>query len=137
MNKSIFFFTTKLFAIVLLTFLVAPQNGFAKERISMNFSYENNLNLPFKGRQILKEGESLKKEFGRGDIDTVLTLTPHVENSKEISVEINIKNFREGDLISESTEELKVQDGQLAHVANEDLKLQESYKISITPKTLK
>lgn len=116
----------------------------SSKKIALQFSYQDTLSPALTGKEVIFSGESLRKEFERGDIDTVLTMTPHIEKEvptpnggsrKEISIMVNVKNFREGDLISEASNEVSVQDGELAKLSTKDSRLSDIYQISITPKT--
>ena len=130
-------FFTRLFIVTF--FLITPFFAQAKGRIALDFSYKGNTLLKTAGKGVVERGETILKEFGRGDIDTVISMTPTFEgNSKteSIHIEISVKNFRDGDLISETSPQVVTVPGQEATLSLKDETLTENFKLSLTAKTL-
>jgi len=110
-----------------------------KERIAMDFTYKVSQQSAI-GKQTVRSGESIEREIGRGDIDTLVTMIPVLERKKagpdKIMVEISIKNFREGDLISESNPQIVALQGKTKELTLKDETLGEDLKLSISAKSV-
>jgi len=124
---------------LILALLVLSITGQAKERISLDFSYNGSALMKADGKGVVESGQTILKEFGRGDIDTVIAMTPRLEGNpkdKSIHIDISVKNFRDGDLISESTPQVVATPGKQSTLSLTDETLNEEFKISLTAKTL-
>lgn len=109
-----------------------------KEKIELDFIYNSSSHDAASSKAIVQDGDSVESQYGRGDIDTVISMTPTIEikdGHKRILVDIIIKNYREGDLISESNPQLVTIPGKKAHISMNDSELEEDYRISVTAKT--
>jgi len=105
----------------------------------MDFTYKVSQQSAI-GKQTVRSGESIEREIGRGDIDTLVTMIPVLERKKagpdKIMVEISIKNFREGDLISESNPQIVALQGKTKELTLKDETLGEDLKLSISAKSV-
>ena len=128
----------KVFFLISLLIMI-PLSSHSKGRIALDFSYKGNTLSDIAGQGVVESGQTILKEFGRGDIDTVISLTPTFDKAhpaQSIHIEINVKNFRDGDLISESTPQITAISGQEATLSLTDKTLNEQFKLSFTAKTL-
>ena len=124
---------------IIITFLLCSP-ALAMEKIQLDFIYNSSNHDAASSKAVVQDGESVESQYGRGDIDTVISMTPSVEvknGQKQILVDIMIKNYREGDLISESNPQIITTPGKKAHISMNDSELEEDYRISVTAKTIR
>ena len=69
--------TMKWMLLALLPLMTVP--ALAKEKISLDFTYKLSPLKKAASNKVVESGESMEKEIGRGDIDTVVTMTPTLE----------------------------------------------------------
>ena len=112
----------------------------AKQRIQLDMRYNSSGHEAVNQQKTVLEGESFESQFGRGDIDTVISMTPSLETNRGqpvVMVDVSIQNFRDGDLISESNPQIIAQPGQRATVSVRDSDLDEEYKLSVNASVLR
>ena len=118
--------------LTLLTPILLGIPCMATPKINVDYQYTLGFSKKSPARAILGDGERIENQYDNGDIETIISMTPHWEGKKGTDVvhlDIHIQNFRDGDLISESTPTVKARIGQKAKVSVIDADLNQTYDL--------